>query len=325
MRALRTKFPLLFLLIISAYWTFYYQSATFLNDFGREKSEWLLLVDGLIVLPMLCFICIKNKKEALTKAIVYSCLVILLGSFILPESSKLVWTYLESGRYFVLAVFVVMEVTTIFTVIFAIKASLTNNTDPDLAISQPIEKIIGKGAISRLLSFEARVWTYALFSKRINPTNFIGREHFSGHLKDGTQSNLLGFIVIILFELPIVHVLLHFIWSPFAANIVSLLTLMGLIFFFAEYKALSIRPVSITADSVVIRYGVYNPHSIPIKDIAAANLHSSYVRRANHVKRFNLSGNPNIELKLCSGKLVYLGLDSPRAFIQAIEYRLDKS
>lgn len=324
MQSLRKKVPLLFLLVISGFWAYFYQSSSFLNDFGSSKPEWLLLIDGLIVLPILCLVFIKDKKEAFLKAVVYSCLIILLGSFIIPESSKLIWRYLEAGRYVALGLFVVAEITTIITVIFAIKASLSIQQDPDLAISEPIERIIGKGVVSAILSFEARVWTYALFSKKVRRSNFIGSKHFSYHLKDGTQSNLIGFIIIILFELPIVHLLLHFIWSPLASNIISSLTLLGLVFFYAEYRAVAIRPISITSDSLIIRYGLYNPIKIPINQIDRVNFNSKYIPRASHVKRYNLAGAPNIELKLNTGKLVYLGLDSPQDFKQEFEPILER-
>ncbi|WP_212668783.1 hypothetical protein [Pseudoalteromonas sp. NBT06-2] len=158
--------PFIFLAIICAFWTFFYQSSNALNEYGGEKPEWLLLIDGLIVLPVLCFLCVKDKKEPAIKAVAYGCLIILLGSFIIPESSKVAWPYLESLRYFAIAAFIILEVTTIFTVLFAIKASLTKEKDPDIAISQPIENIVGKGVISALLSFEARVWTYTQTTSR---------------------------------------------------------------------------------------------------------------------------------------------------------------
>lgn len=319
------KIPFIFLLVISCFWSFYYQSSNFLNSYGNEKSEWFLFIDGLIVLPLLCFIFIQSKKEATIKALAYCCLIVLLGSFVIPESSKLIWGYLESARYLFIAAFVVLEVITIFTVFFAIKASLTKEKDPDLAISQPVENILGKGSISALLTFETRVWTYALFSKKIKPSCFSGEEHFNCHLKDGTQSNLLGFLLIIMFELPMMHILLHFLWSPFAANVITVLTLLGLTFFIAEYKAISIRPVSIATNTLIIRYGVWNPFKISLSDIEFVQLNSKFIRRSSNVKRFNLSGNPNVEIKLNSGKFIYLGLDSPNEFIIALKKYREKS
>jgi hypothetical protein len=321
----KKNIPFIFLAVISVFWAFFYQSSNALNGYGVEKPEWLLLIDGLVVLPILCFWFVKDKKEAAIKAAAYSCLIILLGSFVIPESSKVVWPYLESLRYLAIAAFIVLEVTTIFTVFFAIKASLIKDKDPDMAISKPIEKILGKGAISSLLSFEARVWTYALFSKKIRQQNFTGDCHFSCHKKDGTQSNQLGFILIILFELPVMHMLLHFLWSPFAANITTALTLIGLVFFIAEYKAIAIRPISITPNSLIIRYGIWNPLEVPLTEIEGIKLNSGFIRRSSNVKRFNLAGNPNVEIQLNSGNFIYIGVDSPSDFILTLEKHREKS
>ncbi|KKO47583.1 membrane protein [Arsukibacterium sp. MJ3] len=315
----KKNIPLISFTVICAFWAFFYQSSNILNEYGAEKPEWLLLIDGLIVLPILCFLCVKDKKEATIKTVAYSCLIILLGSFIIPESSKVAWPYLESLRYLAIAAFILLEIATILTVFFAVKASITRNKDPDIAISQPIEKILGKGAISSLLSFEARIWTYALFSKKIKQQCFTGNSHFSCYKKDGAQSNQLGFILIILFELPVMHMLLHFLWSPFAANITTGLTLFGLVFFIAEYKAIAIRPISITSKSLIIRYGVWNPLEVCFTEFEHIKLNSGFIRRSSNVNRFNLAGNPNVEIKLNSGKYIYLGLDSPSEFIFAIE------
>jgi hypothetical protein len=315
----KKNIPLIFFTVICAFWAFFYQSSNILNEYGAEKPEWLLLIDGLIVLPILCFLCVKDKKEATIKTVAYSCLIILLGSFIIPESSKVAWPYLESLRYLAIAAFILLEITTILTVFFAVKASITQNKDPDIAISQPIEKILGKGVISSLLSFEARIWTYALFSKKIKQQCFSGDSHFSCYKKDGAQSNQLGFILIILFELPVMHMLLHFLWSPFAANITTGLTLLGLVFFIAEYKAIAIRPISITSKCLIIRYGVWNPLEVCFTEFEHIKLNSGFIRRSSNVNRFNLAGNPNVEIKLNSGEYIYLGLDSPSEFIFAIE------
>ena len=125
----KKNIPFIFLAVISVFWAFYYKSSNALNGYGLEKPEWLLLIDGLVVLPILCFWFIKDKKKAAIKAAAYSCLIILLGSFVIPESSKVVWPYLESLRYLAIAAFIVLEIITFLTVFFAIKASLSKEED----------------------------------------------------------------------------------------------------------------------------------------------------------------------------------------------------
>lgn len=99
--SIRSKLPFLFLVCISTWWGFYYQSNSKLNDYGSANFEWLFLLDALIVLPIICFFCAKDKKEGVLKAVVLSCLAVLIGSYVIPEQSKLIWHYLENGRYFV--------------------------------------------------------------------------------------------------------------------------------------------------------------------------------------------------------------------------------
>jgi len=321
--------PFLFLFIISIWWTFYYQSSTSLNDFGESNFEWLYLIDGLIVLPIICFVCLKDRKEAATKAVAYACLVVFIASFIVPEKNKFILTYLESGRYLVLIGFLFIELMAMATLIFAVKTSLKRKVDPDKAINESVEKIVGKGMISQILSFETRMWTYALFSNRINRKHFEGIKHFFCDKKDGAKSNLLGFIFIIAIELPIVHLLLHFTWSPFAANVTSALTLFGLIFFIAEYRAISIRPVSLTPKQVIIRYGIFAPLEINLASIESIKINQVFIPRNSKIRRFNLSGIPNVEIKLkgsdsSSGSssgldYIYLGVDEPAAFIRSCE------
>ncbi len=315
----KKNLPFVFLLIISVFCSYFYQSSNGLNHQGQIKPEWLLLIDGLIVLPILCFFCIDDKKEASLKAIAYACLIILLGSFVIPESSKIIWHYLEAGRYLVLAGFILLEITTVLTVIFAIKGALTIKQDPDLAISEPIKNILGQSSLANIFNIEARVWTYLLFSKRINRERFLGDKHYTYHNKDGTQANLLGFILLIALELPIVHLLLHFLWSPVAANVASLFTVVSLVFFIAEYKAVAIRPISIKAQQLIIRYGVWQPVKLKLEDIKKVTLNDTFVRRSKNIRRFNLSGDPNVKIELQSGELIYLGLDSPKEFIAELK------
>ena len=321
--AIRTKIPFIFLVSISLFWAFFYQSSTWINDYGTSKSEWLLIVDGLIVLPILCFIFIEDKKEALIKSITYSCLIVLLGSLVIPDSSKFVWSYLESGRYALIVLFLVVEIITISTVIFAIRVSLGKSMDPDLSISAPIEKLLGTTILSKILSFDTRLWTYFLFSKRIQKENFRGEKHFTYHQKDGAKSFLGAFILLILVEIPLVHLFLHFVWSPMGAGVITILTLMGLVFFIAEHNAVSIRPISILDNKLIIRYGIWNPVDICFNEMKDICKSEGFIRRSSNARRFNLSGVPNVKIGLRSGEEIYLGVDSPVEFIDEIKRLID--
>ncbi len=321
--AIKSKVPFLFLVGISIWWGFYYQSNGWFNDYGNSNFEWLFLLDALVMLPIVCFLCVKSKKEALLKSIIMICLSVIIGSYIIPEQSKIVWHYLEAGRYIVLAFILMIELAAILTVYLAIRSALNKSEDPDLSIETPIKRYLGEGPVAQLLSLETRMWTYALFSNRVNIENFRGDQHFSYHKKDGTQSNLLGFVLLIALEAPIMHLFLHFIWSPFAANIVTFLTIFSLIFFIAEYRAVAKRPISLVGSSLFIRYGLYQPMVISLDNIAKIRRNTKFVKRSKYVKRYNYSGYHNVEIELIEpmGKVksVFIGVDSADQFIATLQ------
>ncbi|KZN45116.1 hypothetical protein [Pseudoalteromonas luteoviolacea] len=319
-----SKFPLLFFIVISIWWGFYYQSNSSLNDFGQANFEFLYLLDAFIVLPIICFLAVKNKKEALLKAVALCCLAVWVGSYIIPESSKFIWPYLENGRYVVSALILLFEAAAIVTVILAIKTALYDDVDPDLAISQPIERFLGKSAVATILNFETRMWTFTLFAMRVKSENYQGSKHFTYHQKDGSQSNLLGFVFLIALEMPLMHLLLHFVWSPMAANVVTALSALSLVFFLAEYRAFAKRPISIDGHDLIIRYGLYQPFRVSLSNITSVNGNDTFVAREKNIKRYNYSGVPNVELVLAEpiGQIerIYLGVDNPQQFIASIKH-----
>ena len=259
-------------------------------------------------------------------------LAVLIGSYIIPDQNKIIWPYFEVLRYLALLIFLALEGVTIWTLYTAIKTTLDTNKDPDDSITNVIINRFGQGIISKLMVFETRMWTYALFSNRIKSEHFQGHEHFSYWRKDGSHSNALGFILIILFEIPVVHLLIHFTWSvhllihftwsAVVANVLTLLTVFSLVFFYAEYKAMKIRPVSLTQTEVIIRYGIYNTMYIKFADIETINANQHFIKRSHSIIRYNFSGVPNIAIHLkkpVEGKeLIYLGLDQPTNFLSSL-------
>ena len=322
LKSIKSKIPFIFLISISLFWGIYYQGKHPLNDFGKANFEWLYLLDSLIVLPVLCLILIKNKKEAAFKALMLCSLAILVGSYIIPEQNKFLMNYLEQGRYGLLALIVILELSALIPVYLAIKSALSQQTDPDIAVERPIKKLFKQSAIANFLCFETRMWAFLFYAKHIKPNYFTGEQHFSYHKKDGSQANLLGFIFIILLELPMMHFFIHFVWSSIAANIITGLTVFSLLFFIAEYRAVAKRPVSISKSQLVIRYGLYSAYNIALENIKSIDLNTDFIARARTIKRYNYSGYPNIKIKLIEpmGNIntVFLGLDSPHQFIDSI-------
>ncbi|WP_299574815.1 hypothetical protein [uncultured Shewanella sp.] len=322
MTKVMSKIPLMCLILFSIVWWYFFNHDLWLNDYGAAKSDWLLLIDIAITLPIICFLCIKPRKLALLKSLSYFALFVFIGSLIIPKQYQVLWPYLTELRFILLVGFVFIELSVIGCVIFAIKQAIIEKDDPDMAIEKPIKKIVGDGVLASLLKFETRVWSFVFCSRFIKPSAYRGEQHFSYHLKDANQSNALGFILMICFEIPLMHLVIHFVCSAFAANVITVVTCLSLVFFVAEYLAMSRRPMSIDSKFLYIRYGVFNCLSIPISDITMVKLSSGYIRRGQNIKRYNFSGNPNIcisyQLSNCDIKTVYLGIDNPNSLVNAL-------
>ncbi|WP_462163323.1 hypothetical protein [Pseudoalteromonas xiamenensis] len=122
--------------------------------------------------------------------------------------------------------------------------------------------------------------------------------------------------------MPIMHLVLHFIWSPLAANIVTLLTIFSLVFFITEYRAFSKRPISLFCNKLFIHYGLYQPLVIPLDNVVKVEKNNEFVPRSKFVERYNYSGNPNIRIELSetlgSVSSIFIGLDNAEYFILAL-------
>jgi hypothetical protein len=217
--------------------------------------DWTLLVDFSLTLPLLHYVLFRPvlKKWLLRWAQLIG-LGILLGSLIIPPSSRLIWPWLEMARSTALGLLLPIELAAFAGIAYAIWKLARLDGDIDNAMRSAINERLGKSMSANLVLFEARVWLYAL--GKLKQVRYAGTRHFSYAHQQGNASNQLGFIIAILFELPLAHMLLHFIWSPRAARIASALSAWGLLYLIAEYRATLLRPVSIDDRALLIRYGI---------------------------------------------------------------------
>ncbi|WP_153916225.1 PH domain-containing protein [Shewanella sp. TC10] len=324
-----SKISLISFLLLLFAWYYFFNTDNWLNEYGFANQDWLFLIDIAISMPLICFLCIKSVNQALIKSIGYFALFVTFGSYFIPGEDQTIWPYLTDLRYLILVIFVFMEFSAIYCVFVAIKNAVSIKTDPDLAIESAVKSTFGANTISSILILEARVWYFIFCSRSINPNLYYGERAFFYHFKDSQQSNALGFILMIAFEIPLMHLLLHFIWTPFAANIITGLTLLSLVFFIAEYLAMSLRPITIDKQNIFIRYGVFNTMTVPILNIQSISTSHGFIKRQPHIKRYNFSGVPNIEIALATpiGDIthIYIGVDSPNAFIDAVTSHNQKS
>lgn len=323
-------------IVFANYWLTRHTPSMLLGN-AAVPPAWPVLVDTLLIIPLIhLFIFRRNGRRVWIGVAMMVCTGAFVANMILPEQSVPWLDNLKVVRNGVGALFALTEFALLFTVARVVYRLYRSGKDVEAAIESGFNVRFGDSPIARLMTFEARMWFYALFAPKNYVAGTRAEERFSYHLKDGHASNQQGFIMLILIELPILHVLLMLFWSPVVAWIVSLLTLWGLFFLIGEYRASTRRQTSIDEDSVRVRFGLLPELQIPLAQIDRVERSIVAVSRwAVGTVRFCDSGNPNIVIHLKqplaaanlfgSGRMVdrvFLGLDKPQVFVDRLNDRL---
>ena len=311
------------------------------NDFGREISEWPLLADLLITFPLLYYFMFRPSFKAfLPRWLGFAALGVWFGSLVIPGEGKVIWRDIESLWPVYVVVQAALELYLLVFLVRKMRALTRMSGDVDEAMAQAIQGRLGRGAAGWFALFEARIWYYGLFMRGGAALRFRGEQHFSYDKNEGNASNQIAIIMLLLFEMPLSHLLLHLVAvNPLLAWIVDGLTLWSLLYLVAEYRATHWRPVSLDRDALLIRYGVLAADRVvPYGMVESISRRSGYVRRERGVLRFRQSGGANVEIRLRPGSRlagfggreqavtrICIGIDKPDAFIDALRAKLQKS
>lgn len=139
MNRLRANRNLVFMLFLSIFWYVHYfvaNSENTLNPNGNSFVEWPLLFDLIITLPLIYYFLFKpTLKQLAIKSLILLSLGIFIGAFVIPESSQQIWPYLTQLRYLVIVVFVLFELSLIFSLLHIIKSSanIESNIEQNIA------------------------------------------------------------------------------------------------------------------------------------------------------------------------------------------------
>ncbi len=306
------------------------------TDAAGLAPEWPVLVDALVTLPLLYLLLVGWRGwRAWRAAAAVGMTALALSAWIVPEQSRHVLDMLKPLRHLAIAIVIAVECVAVVAVVRFILRMRREGLNAETAIERAMVDRFGDGAFTRLLVLDARIWFYALFARAGKPLAFPGDTHFTVHAKDGNASNQLVFIFLILFELPILHGLLMVMASAQVAWIVTVLTLWGLAFLVADYRASLLRPISLDGDALVIRYGVLVDVRVPLAAIASVQRWNEEVPgRQPGTLRYCESGVPNVRIDLAEPldvpglfggsrrvERVFLGVDTPVPFVAALEQR----
>lgn len=308
------------------------------DDFGRDTPEWPLLADLLVTFPLLYYFMFRPSLKAfLMKWLGFVVLGMWFGSLVIPGESKVIWRGVESLWPALVVLQAALELYLLVFLVRKMRAMTRLSGNVDEAMEQTIQGRLGRGGFAPFALFEARIWYYGLFMRKGGRLRFRGEQHFSYDKNEGNASNQVAVIMLLLFEMPLSHLLLHLVAvNPLLAWIVDGLTLWSLLYLVAEYRATHWRPVSLDADALLIRYGVFAADRVvPYAMVESISRRSGYVPRERGVLRFRQFGGANVEIRLRPGSRlagfggreravtrICIGLDKPDAFIDALRARL---
>lgn len=297
---------------------------------GQPPGDGALAFDLLLMLPALyLWLHRRRGRKAWLGAAGVLGIGLLLGRTLLPARHLPVWDWLAWLRSVVSIGVLGAEVVMVAWIVRALWR-LRGEVNRELALDDLLRASMPHlGRFEPLLRMEARMWLFALARRPIRAA-YPGHVHFSVHAQHGNASNQQAFLLLMALEMPLMHLLLHFAWSPRAALVVTLLSAYGWLLL-AEYRATLQRPVSLEADALQLRYGIVTDVRLPLAAIRSVEAWRDGIAPRRHGRmRCHGMGAPNVSIRLQPGTRVagalgartideiLLGVDAPGAFVDTL-------
>lgn len=303
---------------------------------GGGLPQWPIVFDLLLTVPAVYWwLHRRDRRRAWLGALALAGVGIGVAGYLLPDTSGPLWSGLRWARGLGIVLVVALEIVLIASTLRLV-VRLARERNPDYALREGVERTLGAALASRILAFDMRMWLHVFAGTR-RTWDYAGDAHFSYHRKDGNASNQQAFLILLLIDLPIGHGLLMVFVGSTAAWVLSVLTLLSLALMFAHYRATLRCPISLSRDTLYLRYGLAVAEAaVPLDAIRCVEQRRDETpRRAPGVLRLNDAGAPNVRITLheplaIAGWLgierrvdtLDLGLDQPREFLAELNARL---
>ena len=180
--------------------------------------------------------------------------------------------------------------------------------------------------VAEVVAFEMAVLYYALFSwrRRIEPP---GPGTFAYHRKSGYGAIVFAILVMMMAEAIPVHILV-LRWSSVAAWILTILTVYGMVWFIADWRATRLRPILLDSGELKLRVGLRWTVTVPRDQIVA--VHRKKPSGSEPYVRASLPGTTPLWIELAEpvtakgpygirkrARWISLSVDEPERFLQA--------
>ncbi len=229
-----------------------------------------ITLDLLLTIPLVYFLCIRSTPIPKTTVVPVMVLGLGVGFFILPQNHQ---EYLMIFKIWILPFLELLIIGyVIYTVGITAKRVRQNQQetlDFFTAAKQACKAII-PNRLAVFVATELAVFYYGFFHWKKVP---LSKNHFTYHKNSGSLALLAVVIFLVLIETAILHLLLMN-WNITVAWVLSGLSIYTSIQLFGFLKSLTKRPITVTEDSVLLRYGMLSETTIAMQNIKSVELSS---------------------------------------------------
>ncbi|MCX7747574.1 MAG: PH domain-containing protein [Clostridia bacterium] len=311
------------------------QSRTFMN--ASNVFSLAITLDICLLLPAVywLFVVRKSTLPSITMVPVFL-LSVVAANVILPG---------QYHKYLDLLVMLI-PVLEIFLVCYAVlKIRLIYRTFKEVrkskvyafdAFVESLEKALKIGVLAELVATELFLIQYALTGFLIlSPKKQNADYKYFSCYKEQGYPVVLGVLVFIsVFEIPILHIILH-LWSPVIAWIVTGLSVYGIFWLVGDFHALRFNPVTMTESMLHIRTGLRFRADIPYSEIEEIRPFKALEKSSQKFVKLSVYGEPQYVIQLKSeavikglfgikreSKLIGMNIDNRLEFEKELKARI---
>jgi hypothetical protein len=224
-----------------------------------------LLVDLLVTIPLAFYWLAVRRAGWPARTLIPVFLFSLTGAaLVLPDQREMLKRLSE-----ILAIPAEIGLVTWITVRTARSLRSTRGTEDMLErLREVAREILPMPRVAEAVAFEMAVLYYSIFAWRRRPQNPSGAQVFTYHRTSGYGALVFALLIVTIAEAVPIHILVTR-WSPGAAWLLTILSIYGVFWFVADYRATRLRPILLDEETLCIRSGLRWTIRIPRAYIVA--------------------------------------------------------
>lgn len=278
-------------------------SAVIINStlFGQQSNLISLgiTLDLVLGIPLLYYFLISRKLNVPSvTALVVFLICIGIASLILPAENQL---YLNKIKNILIITELILFIYLIIkakAIISGYKRQKISSNDFILNIRTSFLQEMGENIASSILASEISMLRYGLLWWKLEKETSSTAVAFSTHKKSGYATVWTVFIIVILIETALVHLLL-WKWNIVIAIVATALSVYGLIFFVADLASLIKRPITVSYDKLFIRVGIRWNSIIDLNNIKSVEIIKNFDKEKEpDTLDCSIMRDPNIKISL---------------------------